>query len=93
MLQENLHTLMSQTPAPVQNNISLPSTIRQELKTIMKEVLFEGNLLNNEACNRKGNDLSNVSINTNARCQLVSILLHMYIKLLTYCNIVVFSVF
>ena len=92
MLQENLHTLMSKTPAPVENNKSLPSTIRQELKNIMKEVLFEGNLLNTEACNRKENDLSNVSNNTNARCQMVSILLHMYTKLLTYCNIVIFSV-
>ncbi|TMW53990.1 hypothetical protein DOY81_000922 [Sarcophaga bullata] len=70
MLQENLHTLISQTPAPVPNNNSLPSVIRQELKTIMKEVLFEENLLNNDACNRKGNDLSNASINTNARYQL-----------------------
>lgn len=73
MFQENLHSLISQTPVPVQKDNCLTSTIRQELKTIMKELLFERSTLKNA---EKENNIPNASSNANTRCQLVSILLH-----------------
>lgn len=64
-----LQTLVPQTPAPApapQNQTILPSTIRQEIKNIMKEVLAEKNVPSNSA------DVSISPLKTNAKCQLVS---------------------
>ncbi|KNC24230.1 Kinesin-like protein Nod [Lucilia cuprina] len=64
MIQKNLQTLVPQTPAHApapaptpQNQTNLPSTIRQELKNIMMEVLSE-----------KDSHIS--PMKTNAKCQL-----------------------
>lgn len=46
IVQRNIQHFSSATPAPQdtpKNQTALPTTIRQEIKTIMKEVLFENN--------------------------------------------------
>lgn len=71
MLQKNLHTLVPQTPAAaptLQNQTVLPSTIRQELKNIMKEVLSE----KTSHLNCEENTAQISPLKTNAKCQLVS---------------------
>lgn len=54
MLQRNLLTFIpSQTPAPasiVQNQTPFPSSMRQEIKSIMKEVLCESPIKTNVKC-------------------------------------------
>ncbi|XP_065365872.1 kinesin-like protein Nod [Calliphora vicina] len=72
MLQKNLHTLVPQTPAAaptLQNQTVLPSTIRQELKNIMKEVLSEKTAHPN--CEENTAQIN--PLKTNAKCQLFNI--------------------
>lgn len=81
MIQKNLQTLVPQTPAPTpktQNQTILPSTIRQELKNIMKEVLSEKNLPTSSAIS---------PLKTNAKCQLVSLYVFHNMKDNLMCNI------
>lgn len=78
VLEKNLQALVPQTPAPAptpQNQTVLPSTIRQELKNILQEVLFEKNVFNKngEDVNKnQQNTTFTSSLNPSAKCQLVS---------------------
>ncbi|KAM7346418.1 no distributive disjunction isoform 1-T3 [Cochliomyia hominivorax] len=73
MIQTNMQTFVPQTLAPApnpQNQTILPSTIRKELKNIMKEVLLGESTPTDSSEVNEGQQKAFSPLKTNAKCQL-----------------------